>query len=121
MRHSRTRAPVHRSRLLKAWVFTRHADVGSILPRPSALRERPAQGHLDASTACHAAPPEELTMLLLDPPDHTRLRVLVSKAFTPKSVNALEPPVRNMLGRLLDDIGDPTAFDLMQAVAGPCP
>ncbi len=117
----RTRAPVHRSRLLNAWVFTRHADVGSILRDHRRFGNDPRKGTWTPRQRAMLPPPEELTMLLLDPPDHTRLRVLVSKAFTPKSVNALEPPVRNMLGRLLDDIGDPTAFDLMQAVARPLP
>ena len=66
-------------------------------------------------------PPDEFTMLFLDPPDHTRLRALVNKAFTPKVVKYLEPRIRGILGSLLDDIGDPAAFDLMQAVAQPLP
>ena len=66
-------------------------------------------------------PPDEFTMLLLDPPDHTRLRALVSKAYTPGAVKALEPRIRSILGTLLDDIADPAAFDLMQAVARPLP
>ena len=60
-------------------------------------------------------------MLFLDPPDHTRLRALVNKAFTRKAINDLEPRIRGILGSLLDDIGDPIAFDLMQAVAQPLP
>ena len=66
-------------------------------------------------------PPHEFTLLFLDPPDHTRLRALVSKAFTPGAVNALESRIRGILGALLDDIDDPSAFDLMEAVARPLP
>ncbi len=66
-------------------------------------------------------PPDEFTMLLLDPPDHTRLRAVVRTAFTPRAVNALESRIRAILGALLDEIDDPTAFDFMQAVARPLP
>ena len=59
--------------------------------------------------------------LLLDPPDHTRLRALVRKVFAPKAVNALETRIRGVLGGLLDEIDDPAAYDLMQAVAWPLP
>ena len=56
-----------------------------------------------------------------DPPDHTRLRALVRKAFTPTTVHALEFRIRSILDTLLDDIDDPAAFDLMQALAWPLP
>ena len=61
------------------------------------------------------------TMLFLDPPQHTRLRALVNKAFTPRAVAALEPHIRTIMGQLLDDIDDPSAFDLIAAVANPLP
>ena len=49
------------------------------------------------------------------------LWALVSKAFTPRAVKALEPRIRSILGTLLDDIDNPAAFDLMQAVPRPLP
>ena len=52
-----------------------------------------------------------------DPPDHTRLRSLVNKAFTRQAVNLLEPRIRGLMAALLDDIDDPAGFDLMKAVA----
>ena len=60
-------------------------------------------------------------MLLMDPPDHTRLRSLVNRAFTRRAVNALEPHVRRVMETLLDGVGDPAGFDLMEAVANPLP
>ena len=117
----RARAPVFRSRLLNAWVFTRHADVGAILRDHQRFSNDPRMGTLTSRQRAMLPPPEELTMLLLDPPDHTRLRTLVSKAFTPKSVGAYKPNIRRILGSLLDNIDDPTAFDFMQAVARPLP
>ena len=60
-------------------------------------------------------------MLFMDPPDHTRLRSLVNKAFTRPAINALEPRIRTIMVGLLDDIEDPSGFDLMEAVAIPLP
>jgi cytochrome P450 len=59
-------------------------------------------------------------LLTLDPPDHTRIRRLVSGAFTPKVVAALEPFVRAEAARLLDAAG-PGGFDLIGALAFPLP
>ena len=44
------------------------------------------------------------TMLTVDPPDHTRYRRLVSRAFTPKVIAELEPTIRSVAGRLIDDL-----------------
>ena len=60
-------------------------------------------------------------MLILDPPDHARLRALVSKAFTSRAVDALEARIRAVTAALLDAIDDPDGFDLMTAVAQPLP
>ena len=117
----RARDPVHRSRLLQAWVFTRYADVDAILRDhrrfSSDPRKRPAPRRRRASLPRA----EEPSMLFLDPPDHTRLRALVNKAFTPRAVAALEPHVRELTTTLLDAVDDPSAFDLMEAVAKPLP
>ncbi len=59
------------------------------------------------------------SMFFLDPPDHTRLRALVSKAFTPGAIEALKPHFQGMMETLLDRIEDPAAFDVMQAIAQP--
>ena len=117
----RARDPVHRSRLLKAWVFTRHADVDAILRDHRRFGNDPRKGTLSSRQLAMLPRPHEYTLLFLDPPDHTRLRALVSKAFTPRAVNALEARIRSILGALLDDIDDPAAFDLMEAVACPLP
>ncbi len=116
----RGRDPVHRSRLMDQWVFSRYADVDAILrdhrhfssdPRKRAASRR--RGSLPNV--------EEPSMLFLDPPDHTRLRALVNKAFTPRAVAALEPHIHELMTTLLDDVDDPAAFDLMEAVAKPLP
>ena len=117
----RARDPVHRSRLMQAWLFTRYADVDTILRDhrhfSSDTRKRPASRGRQASLPTV----EEPSMLFLDPPDHTRLRALVNKAFTPRVVAALEPRIREIMTTLLDAVEDPSSFDLMAAVAKPLP
>ena len=117
----RERDPVHRSALMNAWMFSRHADIDTILRDHRRFSNDPRKGTLSSRQRAGLPADEEFTMLFLDPPDHKRLRALVNKAFTPKAVNALEPHIRSLLGSLLDEIDDPAGFDLMQAVAQPLP
>jgi cytochrome P450 len=60
-------------------------------------------------------------MLTMDPPDHTRLRRLVSGAFTPRAIAALEPWIRDATSRLLDTVDARAGFDLIDALAFPLP
>ncbi|MGI9147330.1 MAG: cytochrome P450 [Chloroflexota bacterium] len=55
--------------------------------------------------------------LFLDPPDHTRLRGLVSKAFTPRSVDTLRRKIEGIVERLLDEQRGKASFDLMGGLA----
>ncbi len=115
------RSPVHRSRLLNAWLFARHADADAILRDHRNFGNDPRKGTLTARQQAMLPPPEEYTLLLLDPPDHGRLRALVNKAFTSRAVNAIETHIRAILASLLDAIEDPGGFDLIEAVAQPLP
>ena len=117
----REKDPVHRSRLMNAWLFSRHGDIDMILRDHQRFGNDPRKGTLNRRQRKSLPADEDFTMLFLDPPDHKRLRALVNKAFTPKAVNALEPHIRSLLQGLLDDIDDPAGFDLMQAVAQPLP
>lgn len=60
------------------------------------------------------------SMLMMDPPDHTRLRKLVSKAFTPRTVERLRPHVAELANEMLA-AADPSGFDLISTVAYPLP
>ena len=117
----RERDPVHRSRLMNAWLFSRHADIDAILRDQRNFASDPRKGTLSPRQAKLLPPAEEFTLLFLDPPDHTRLRALVNKAFTRRAVSAIEPRLRAIMGSLLDAIDDPAGFDLMAAVAQPLP
>ena len=116
----RERGQAHRSRLMNAWVFGRYPDVDAILRDWRRFsndgRKEKTPGKRTVMPALGAP-----SMLSLDPPDHRRLRGLVSKAFTPRAVGALEPHIRSLMHELLDGIGDLSGFDLMEVVARPLP
>ena len=116
----RERSPVHRSRLLKGWVFSRYADVDTVLRDHRRFSSDPRKRNLSRRQQATLPPPADYTMLFLDPPDHTRLRALVNKAFTRRAVNALEPHIRSLMHSMLDAV-DPSGFDLIEAVANPLP
>jgi cytochrome P450 len=61
------------------------------------------------------------SMLDLDPPDHTRLRKLVAKAFTPRTIEALTPSVEKLVGEALDTFADGGTVDLIDTLAFPLP
>ena len=116
----RERDPVHRSRLANAWLFSRHADADAILRDHRSFASDPRKGRLTRRQRAMLPPAEEFTMLTLDPPDHTRLRALVNKAFTSRAIDAMEAHIRATTAALLDEV-DATGFDLMSTLAQPLP
>jgi len=68
-----------------------------------------------------AAPRAALSMLDRDPPDHTRLRRLVSKAFTPRAIQALRPRITELVDGMLDTMAEQRRVDLVDALAFPLP
>ncbi len=117
----RTRDPVHWSVLMGSWVVSRYADVDAILRDHKRFSNDPRQRRDARTLPASTMTSGEQSMLFSDPPDHTRLRALVNKAFTPQAVSALEPRIRAIVAELLDAIADPAAFDLIEALAYPLP
>lgn len=62
-----------------------------------------------------------VSFLSMDPPDHTRLRRLVAKAFTPRVIAALEPRIRAVVDDQFAAIGDARSFDVVGGLAYPLP
>ena len=85
----RSEDPVHHSPL-GFWVLTRYEDVVAVLRDPRLAKEALA-AFVAARFGTTVPPGLGLSMLDRDPPDHTRLRSLVSKAFTPRVVEVLRP------------------------------
>jgi cytochrome P450 len=110
------------------WLLTRHAEVELAIrdKRFSVERQRADAVRLNPgnvpSALLSGTPGGLRTMLTMDPPDHTRVRGLVSKAFTPRRVAALEERVRAQIEGLLDAaLAQGGRFDLIRDVAEPLP
>ena len=104
-------------------VFSTSRDCDEVLRHPSSSSNRwnstIAQRQLASGAWSKPAVPPGF--LFLDPPDHTRLRKLVSKAFAPKVVNALQPDITAMVEQLLDQIAERGHFDVIADLAYPLP
>jgi cytochrome P450 len=93
--------------------------VASVLRDPRLVKEPIAA--VVAARLGHATPGTPLSMLDRDPPDHTRLRSLVSKAFTPRVVETLRPRVQDIVDDLLDEVASAHAMNLVEDFAYPLP
>ncbi len=102
----------------KLVVAGRHADCSAVLRHPNASSQR-NQSLLAAGAQRRAR--ERPSFLSLDPPDHTRLRRLVSKAFTPRMIARLEPRIRAVTGELLTAAADAGELELVSQLAYPLP
>ncbi|OBJ84371.1 cytochrome P450 [Mycobacterium asiaticum] len=104
-------------------LFSSYRDCDEVLRHPASssdhLKSTAAQQMLEADPSLRKGTPP--SFLFLDPPDHTRLRKLVSKAFAPKVVNALQPEISALVDGLLDRIAEQGSFDVVADFAYPLP
>jgi cytochrome P450 len=120
----RASAPVHRSPL-GFWVASRYDDCQHVLRESRVGKDFTnaftALGLTEEQLAEQTAFREDRSnMLFADPPDHTRLRGLVSRAFTPRTVEALRPQIVALVDDLIDDFGG-AEVDVMDTLAFPLP
>jgi cytochrome P450 len=109
-RRMRDEAPVYRNDKYDFWAYSRFEDV--------------EHAHIDHATysSANGTVLENMgesmrntgMMIFMDPPDHTRLRSLVSRAFTPRRITALEPRIREICNELLDAVEGRPSFDYLQ-------
>jgi len=112
-RRLRDEAPLYHNERYGFWALSRFADVEA--------------AHRDAKTFCsgHGTVLELMSadpypggqMIFMDPPEHTRLRALVSRAFTPRRVEALEDRIRDLSADLLERLSGRDSFDYVQDFA----
>ncbi|MHB8670379.1 MAG: cytochrome P450 [Acidimicrobiales bacterium] len=127
-RRLREQDPTHRS-LLGFRVFTRYADCAALLHHPDAssdtrngaafrafLEQAPEAARRFAELVSRRR-----SFLFLDPPDHTRLRGLVSKAFTPRVVEKLRPRIVELVDGLLDAALERGSLEVIEEFAYPIP
>ncbi|MEV1045332.1 cytochrome P450 [Streptomyces sp. NPDC049916] len=125
----REHSPVHRTALpsgVEAWLVTRYGDARQALAdvrlskNPAHHAESP---HAKGKTGIPGERKADLMthLLNIDPPDHTRLRRLVSKAFTPRRVAEFAPRVQELTDRLIDGFVEKGEADLIHDFAFPLP
>ncbi|WKU47990.1 cytochrome P450 [Streptomyces sp. VNUA116] len=103
-----------------AWLVTRYEDVRRALADPRLSLDK-ANASRDNYTGFSLPPALDRNILNMDPPDHTRIRRLVVKAFTPGRVDKLREPVRKVADELLDAVEAEGRTDLLASYAGPLP
>ncbi|MEU4220714.1 cytochrome P450 [Actinoplanes sp. NPDC026623] len=115
-------APVSRADLpdgSPVWLVTRYTDVRALLADPR-LSVNKSNGN--GSWSGFSLPPAlDANLLNMDPPDHTRIRRLVSQAFTPRRVENLRPRIQETADALLDELAGQDEADLVRDYAGPLP
>lgn len=119
-------APVHWNKGMGGWVIARYDDVTSCLrdPRLSANRFAPLAKLLPEATRLRMAPILETASRwtpLLDPPEHTRLRGLTQKGFSPRVLSAMRPRIQQLTDSLLDAVQSRQQMDLVAEFALPLP
>jgi cytochrome P450 len=113
---SRAHGQVHFDDKAQCWQVLGHPETSAILADPAVF-----------SSDLTALQPDQDDLALfqrgnfvrMDPPQHRKLRTLVSQAFTPKVVAGLEPRIAELTTQLLDQVGE--RFDLIDALAYPLP
>jgi cytochrome P450 len=121
-------APVHRTEF-GVYLLTRHADAAAVVRDPKLSNDERNSDLFRALQETNPVPPEQtldmdrVVMLFLDPPDHTRLRGLVSKGFTPRMVERLRDRIQDIVDARLDAVaasGD-GHMDVVNDLAYPLP
>jgi cytochrome P450 len=122
--HLRREAPVTRVRVGKhksAWLITRYDDVLAAIKDPRFTKDRQTLPVTKQPWVPSIFRPLAKNMLDCDPPDHSRLRALVQKAFTPGIVEALRQRIEDLTNELLERALIHAHFDLIAEYALPLP
>jgi len=124
-RNARAEAPVFYSPEQDVWFVTRYADVLEVLRQPQVFSNAAANRFIELPPLVREAYPDghpgRHSMLKKDPPEHTRVRKLAQKAFTPKIINQMEPKVRARADALIDSFIDDGHCDYAKQFAAQLP
>jgi cholest-4-en-3-one 26-monooxygenase len=106
--HLRAEAPMYRDEINGLWVVSRYDDVVKVSRHPELYCSAEGVRPKGAS---------ELSLLAMDDPEHTRVRRLVNKGFTPRQVRLLLPHIRELSAQLAREIADRGEVDFVSEVA----
>ena len=115
----RAEAPVYRNDELDFWALSRYDDVLTGFRDHAAFSN--ANGVMIERSMWTPDASRFLSFLAMDPPEHTAMRSLISRAFTPRRVAALEPRIREIASRYIDAAVDRGSFDFMADLAAALP
>ncbi|MHB1423258.1 MAG: cytochrome P450 [Gemmataceae bacterium] len=118
----RSHDPVHWDESDERWMLTRYADITTVIRSPAASSKR-------VQSLIRFVPPEfqrlhearSKSMISCDAPDHNRLRLLVSKAFTARAVEAMTSKIQHLVDGFLDAVQSRGRLDLIADLAYPLP
>ncbi len=126
--HLRAATPLHWADKFRtgAWLVTRYADVLAGLhdSRLSSKRSHTLTAALPTEVQSEFTTFNEIFsrwMLFLDPPEHSRLRKLLNKEFTPNMIQRLRPRIQQAVNSLLDDVAGNSEVEFMTEFANPLP
>jgi hypothetical protein len=114
---------VHYDSFFGRYIVSRYEDVHAVLNDRELVVDprKAAEGSFSRNFRRATDDNRQPSMLFLDPPDHDRLRALVTKAFTPRSIENMRPRVEEIANELLDEVEGQESFDLMAAFASQYP
>lgn len=114
--------PIYYNERLDCYVLSRYDDIYRALRKPQIFSSAQGLTPEKDEIATLGLPP---TFIMMDPPDHTRLRRLITKAFTPDTVKELEPKIRTFVVERVEAMkakaADGAAVDLIPEIASPLP
>lgn len=118
----RDEEPAYHNEELGFWAVSRYDDCVEV-HRDTATYTSTRGVTLDQlrSAAFGEVASEVASMIMMDPPQHERMRKLVSRAFTPRRIAEWEPVVRAVIGRYLDALAGVASFDAVVDLSGPFP
>jgi len=119
-RRMRDERPVYFNEAYGFWALFRYEDVCAAHKDWQTF----SSSHgVDLSTL--STPPELIqqlrSIIMMDPPDHDRLRALVSRVFTPRAMTSLEPMIREVITSFIEPLDDADHFDAVADFSGPFP
>jgi cytochrome P450 len=121
----RSKGPAHEVLLrggVRAWLITRYEEARALLNDPRLSKDNARALELfPPGTAGGNASRLSANMLHTDAPDHSRLRTLVTKAFTARAIAHLRPQIEQLVDELLDKLPTGTTVDLIESFALPLP
>jgi hypothetical protein len=122
----RERDPVRKDPLAPVWILTRYDDVATMLREPRFRKDPFVADRLPAAAREQLGVPDRVdtgavSMLFLDPPEHTRIRSAYARSFTPASLAALRPRIELICRKRLDRVHASGRMELISDLAYPLP